>query len=313
MKDKISNFPIMFFAVILGLGGLGVAYAKLNEIFELSQMVGMLIKYFVTAIFALICLLYGAKIMINFAAVKAEFAHVIKINFFAAFPISMLLLAILWRDTPAIYALFFYGGSAILTFLTFWVVSFWINRNLEIKHSNPAWFIPIVGNLIVVIAANATKMWLWYYFSLAIFFYVVLFAIIFYRILFHDQLPQKFMPTLFILIAPPAIGFLDIVKLTGEMGVFAMILLNLGLFFTFLVIFMYKNFVKLKFFLSWWAFTFPTAAICVAVLRAYEISRNDIFAIFGIVFFAILCVMIAIIGTATIKNILRGEICKPEM
>ena len=45
MKDKISNFPIMFFAVILGLGGLGVAYAKLSEIFELSQMVGMLIKY----------------------------------------------------------------------------------------------------------------------------------------------------------------------------------------------------------------------------------------------------------------------------
>ena len=175
MKDKISNFPIMFFAVILGLGGLGVAYAKLNEIFELSQIVGLIIKYFVTAIFALICLLYGTKIMRNFAAVKAEFAHVIKINFFAAFPISMLLLSMLWRDTPLIYALFFYAGTAILTILTLYVVSFWINRNLEIKHSNPAWFIPIVGNLLVIIAANAPKMWLWYYFSLAIFFYVVLF------------------------------------------------------------------------------------------------------------------------------------------
>ncbi|WP_258442929.1 hypothetical protein [Helicobacter sp. 16-1353] len=137
---------------------------------------------------------------------------------------------------------------------------------------------------------------------------MVLFSIIFYRILFHDQMPAKFMPTLFIMIAPPAVGFLDYFRLTNSLDALALSLLNLSIFFSFLVIFMYRNFLKLKFFLSWWAFTFPTAAASIAFFKAYNITNSTFFATLAIGAFIILILMIFFISLHTIKNILNGAI-----
>lgn len=310
--NKISNFPIMFFAVIMGLGGLNIAYEKLNSVLDISQIIFDILRILTSGIFVVICGIYLMKMLKFNQNVRSEFTNVDKIDFFAAIPISLLLLAILWSDTPILHDLLFYSGTAILTFMTFYVISFWINKNIEIKHSNPAWFIPIVGNSIVIIAAERVEAWLWYYFSVAIFFYFILFGIIFYRILFHDQLASKFMPTLFIMIAPPAIGFLDVVKLEG-FNSFAVILLNLAIFFGLLVIFMYKNFLKLKFFLSWWAFIFPTAALSIACLKAYEITQDAFFLYLGEFIFVLLCVMTAFISYHTLKNIKNGSIFAPEI
>ncbi|WP_256365486.1 SLAC1 anion channel family protein [Campylobacter iguaniorum] len=301
----------MFFAVIMGLGGFGLAYKKIAEIFQIPTYSFEILRLFITLLFFIILGIYIIKSFTNFQNVKEEFAHQIKINFFATIPISLMLLSALWSGN-FIADLFFYPGIVLQTYLTFYVIAFWINNNLEIKHSNPAWFIPIVGNLVVIVGVEQPAIWLWYYFSLGIFFWIILFSIIFYRILFHDQLASKFMPTLFIMIAPPAIAFLDYIKLTENFDIFAIILYNISIFFTFLVIFMYKNFIKLKFFLSWWAFTFPTAAMSLACFKVYDITKNDLFLWFSGVIFVLLAIMILFVGYHTIKNIISENICVAE-
>lgn len=309
---KLAHFPIMLFAVIMGLGGLTLAYERLNLTLGLAGFIFEILRFITTAVFVVISAFYGAKIVKFKEQVKKEFSHPIKINFFAAFSISLFLLASMWREIWALHTAFFYCGLAFQTFITLYVVSFWINENQLIAHSNPAWFIPIVGNLIVPLAsAQPSEAW-WYYFSVGLFFWLVLFAIIFYRILFHDQLAQKFMPTLFIVIAPPAIAFLDYIKLGGEFDAFARILLNLTLFFALLIVFMWRNFLKLKFYLSWWAFTFPTAAASMAFLRAYEISGVKFYLFFGIAAFTALVFFITVVGFYTVKAIKNGEICTAE-
>mgnify|MGYP002740021114 CR=1 FL=1 len=140
----------------------------------------------------------------------------------------------------------------------------------------------------------------------------MLFAVLFYRIIFHDQMPQKFIPTLFIVIAPPAMAFLDYVKLTGGFDATAKIMLYVTLFFALLILFMFKSFLRLKFFLSWWAFTFPTAAASIAFLRAFEFNGIKFFLFAGAAGFAILCIFIGIVGFYTVKAMRRGEICVPE-
>lgn len=310
--NKISNFPIMFYAVVMGLGGLCVAYESLNKLLKLSQSVGFVLNAFISVVFAFISFIYVIKIIKFPNEVRAELNHPIKINFFAAFAISLLLLAIVFKNNASAHFGLFYTGLVAQTFMSFYVVASWINRNLEIKHSNPAWFIPIVGNLLVITAAQGKDFYLWFYFSFALFFYIVLFSIIFYRILFCDQLPAKFMPTLFIFIAPPSVAFIDYIKLTGNFNEFSMFLLSLAIFFGILVLFMYKNFLKLKFFLSWWAFTFPTAALCIALVKAYELTGHKGFLWGGLAAFIGLCALITSVAFYTIKSIKNNDICVAE-
>jgi tellurite resistance protein len=196
-------------------------------------------------------------------------------------------------------------------FLTFYTIKYWINNNLEIQHSNPAWFIPIVGNIIVPIVGKGFvgDSILYFFFSIGIFFWIVLFAIILNRIIFHNQFAPKFMPTLFILIAPPAIGFISYIKLEGNLDFFAHMLYSLGLFFTILVFVMYKNYIKIKFFISWWAFTFPMAAISLATILMFELTNNWIYAMLSYFLAMVTIFVVFLVAKETIIHMFKKEIC----
>jgi len=55
----------------------------------------------------------------------------------------------------------------------------------------------------------------WFFFSVGLIMWAVMFTIIMNRIIFHNPLPQKLMPTLFILIAPPAVALISLTILNN--------------------------------------------------------------------------------------------------
>jgi tellurite resistance protein len=140
----------------------------------------------------------------------------------------------------------------------------------------------------------------------------VLFAIIFYRVLFHNPLPGKLMPTFFILIAPPAVGFIAYMKLTGELDAFGRILYYSGLFLTLLLLTQAKRFSRLQFFLSWWAYSFPLAAITVATLVMYQKTAIPTFAALGLIFLGLLTIIVLFLLYKTFRAIGHHKICRPE-
>ena len=116
----------------------------------------------------------------------------------------------------------------------------------------------------------------------------------------------------FISIAPPAIGFISYIKLTGNLDFFAQILFSLALFFTILVAFMYKNFVKIKFFISWWAFTFPLAAVTLSSILMYELTKKDFYMFLSYTLAMITTLIVILVAVATIKHMAKKEICIME-
>ena len=306
-QSKIKSLPIMLFAGTMGLGGLCVAYKKLSEIFDLPGEIFSVLRALDCTVFCLLSAFYFFKLLKFKEEVKAEFSHPIKINFFGGFIISLFLLALAYKDAPRLYYSLFYAALGLQTIFTLYVISFWIDEKFDIAMLNPAWFIPVVGNLLIPIIAEKSQA-IWYYFSLGLFFWIILFAVIFYRLVFFDKLADKFVPTLVITLAPPAMAFLGYVKLTEQFDAFAAILLNINVFFAALILFSYKRFIKLKFALSWWAFTFPTAASSIAFLKAYEITQSDFYLVLGVGAFAALVASILIVGFLTIKSIINGEI-----
>ena len=297
--NKIQNFPIMLFTTIMGLGGLSM------DIFYIFGA-GFLFESFrfvTAALFALLFICYGLKILLFRNSVKAELHHPIKINFFPAFSISLLLLAALFSEFSGVSKALFYTGVASQSIITLYVISAWISRDINIEHSNPAWFIPVAANLLIPALVPFDAPWTWFYFSFALFFYMVIFTLLFYRLIFHPSLESKFIPTLFIFIAPPSVAFLGYEKL-ARFDNFALILLNIAIFFALLLCFMYKKFLRLKFALSWWAFTFPLATFCLALLKSAHLG--DFFAYASLAVFGALCVFVFLCLVGTIKSVVKG-------
>lgn len=297
--NKIQNFPIMLFTTIMGLGGLSM------DIFYIfgAGLLFEIFRAFSAAVFCVLFVCYGAKVLLFRSFVKAELHHPIKINFFAAFSISLLLLGALFAEFSGASKALFYTGVAAQSVITLYVISAWISRDINIEHSNPAWFIPVVANLLIPALVPFHAPWVWFYFSFALFFYVVIFTLLFYRLIFHPSLESKFIPTLFIFIAPPAVAFLGYERLVGFDN-FALILLNIAIFFALLLCFMYKKFLRLKFALSWWAFTFPLATFCLALLKSAHLDRLFYFAGLGV--FGALCVFVFLCLLGTIKSVIKG-------
>ncbi len=314
-QNRLKYFPVMMFAIVMGLAGLTIVYQKAEEFFGISSSIGNSLVVLVSVIFIIITLVYIVKIILYPSMVKSEFKHPVRINFFAAIAISSLLVSIVYHPinhTVAYYL--FLIGTVLQTFFTFYTISFWINNNLELHHSNPAWFIPIVGNVLVPVAGSDMLdiHYLTYYFAVGIFFWIILTAILINRIIFHHQLVGKFMPTLFIFVAPPSIGFIAYVKMFGQFDLFGGILYNLAIFFTLLLFFMYKNFLGLKFFISWWAFTFPLTAVTISSMLAYKITKLVLYKYFALLFMIVATVVITIVALSTIKYMVLGEICIDE-
>ena len=314
-SSRLKFFPIMMYAIVMGLGGLTITYQKASLWLNFPFIIGEVLMYITTAVFLFVSYMYIRKYLKYRVAVIHEFSHPIRINFFAAISISMLMLAIIYKEnTIFLSAIFWYPATLLHFYLTMHTISFWINKNQELDHSNPAWFIPIVGNVLIPVGGVGFVDLgvLIYFFSVGIFFWIILFAVILNRIIFHNQIAVKFMPTLFILIAPPAVGFIAYFKMFEVIDTFAYVLFSLALFFTFLVAFMYKNFIKIKFFISWWAFVFPVAAMAISSMLMYHQSGSVFLLIFSYVMIATLSVIVIIVGYQTLLHVKKNEICIQE-
>lgn len=314
-KNRIKFFPIMMYATVMGMSGLTIMYQKAALWLGFPSMIGFTLMALTTLLFVVVSAVYITKYLKYAMAVKKEFSHPVRINFFAAVSISMLMLAIIYKEHyPSIAALFWYPGTLLHFYLTMYTISFWINHNQELDHSNPAWFIPIVGNVLVPVAGVgfASQGILMYFFSSGIFFWVILFAILLNRIIFHHQLANKFMPTMFILIAPPAVGFIAYFKMFEVVDTFATILFNLALFFTLLIAFMFRNFVKIKFFISWWAFVFPLAAMAISSMLMYHQTHDVPLLVLSYVMVVVTTLVIGVVIYQTLLHMQKGEICVQE-
>lgn len=314
-KNRLKFFPIMMYAVVMGLSGLTITYQKAALWLGFPAFLGEMFMVLTTAVFIAVSFVYTKKFFTYKVAVMSEFSHPVRINFFAAISISMLMLAIIYKESfPTLSAIFWYPGTFLHFYLTMHTIAFWINKNQQLDHSNPAWFIPIVGNVLVPVAGVGfvdTGLLL-YFFSVGMFFWIILFAVLLNRIIFHHQLAIKFMPTLFILIAPPAVGFIAYFKMFGVIDTFALFLFNLALFFTLLVLFMYKNFIRIKFFISWWAFVFPIAAMAISSMLMYHERGSLFLQLLSYVMLSATTIIVAIVTYQTILHMKKGEICIQE-
>jgi tellurite resistance protein len=301
---ELERFPISAFSVVMGLGGFALALRAADDHLALPVAgFGFAVTILTSAVFLVLAALYGLKLARFRAAVAAEWAHPAKLSFFPTLSIGLILLSAAWLPyAPGLARALILAGASLQLVLTVAVLSAWLYQTtFEIQHSSPAWFIPLVGNALVPIpgATLLSAETAWFFFSVGMVFWMMMFAILLNRLIFHSPLPDKLVPTFFIFIAPPSVGFIAYLGLVGELDAFARVLYHTALFLTLLMLVQLPRFTRVVFGLSWWAYSFPLAAVTVASTLMFARTGLPLFRLVAIGLLALLAVLVAVLLVRT--------------
>lgn len=309
-------FPIALFASVMGVSGVAISIRLMENIYGQGHLFSTIFITLATVMFIINISMLMYRLLHFKEDVKQDFNHPVKMNFFGAISISLLLLAVLYYDISAGFSFVIWLLGAILQVsITLIILSKLIwEKEFQFPQFNPAWFIPIVGNIVVPLAGvyHADAFVNWIFFSIGVIFSIIYFAIFIIRVFFYPALPVKLMPTFFILLAPPGIGFVSYVKLVGEVDVFAYILYGFVFFLGLLFIYQIKRFITIPFFISWWAFLFPSAAATNATIYLYVETGQSLLIYLIYVQMAGLLALVIFLLAKTIGLKRKGMLCVKE-
>lgn len=316
-SSRLKFMPVSFFAIVMGCFGLTLAWQKAAEVLAISAAFSQLLLIVCLLLFGLITAAYLMKAMLYRPQVVAEFYHPVKLSFFPAFSIGLILSSVaLLSYAEGIALVLWVVGSSLQFLFTLSVLTRWIHHpDFTVGHSTPAWFIPVVGNILVPVAGvqlGFTEL-SWLFFSLGLVFWLVLKTLIFNRLIFHDPLPEKLLPTLFIFIAPPAVGFLSYMQLNeGVLDNFARILFYIAAFMVILLLVQVKRFSVIRFYMSWWAYSFPLAAFTIASLLMYQHTGLVFFYYLGWLALISVTLVVLLLAVKTLKGVISGAVFEAD-
>jgi tellurite resistance protein len=312
---RFDYLPVALFGSVMGLTGLSVAWRLAAARYGLPALVADAIGWGALLTFLALALAYGAKAVTAWPAVTAEFRHPIAGNLFGTVLISLLLLPFVLHDlSPALAAAAWIVGTGGMALFAVLIVSRWMGSRQQLAHATPAWMVPVVGLLDIPLAAPAlglphTQTLAMAALSIGLFFAGPLFTLVFARLVFEEPLPPAQRPTLMILVAPFAVGFSSYTATFGRIDAFAEALFLVGLFMFVVLLGRLRDLPRCcPFRVSWWAVSFPLAAMAVAALRYAEHVRAVPADILALALLALATAGIAALATRTLVGIARGEL-----
>jgi len=311
--NRLENFSISFLAICLGLIGFTLAWQKAEEIFELPFVISNYLLYFSIAVMGFVIITYLIKLVKYPESVKKEFHHPIKLNFFPILAKLFLITSLIYLSiNMSVSKYLWWGGVIVQSIFTIVIMSAWIrHEKYKIDHLNPSWFIPVVGSIIVPIAGiqHFSPDLSWFFFSIGFFWWLILTVLVFNRIIFHNPIQKKLIPTLSILFAPPVIGFIALTKLMGGLNVFGNLLFYFGAFIFILILFQIKMFAKLDFAIPWWAYSFPLDALAIGTLLMYHATGYAFYKYSAWFVFVLLNLVIILLIVKTSKAVKQKLLC----
>ncbi|MFI7547426.1 SLAC1 anion channel family protein [Actinoplanes sp. NPDC049599] len=312
----LAHLPVSVFATVMGLGGTALVWRRAAGTFAISPLPGRILAWTALSAFAVTGTAYAAKAFRHPDAVRREWRHPVMLAFTATIPVSAIILAAALLDASRpLSAILWWAGSLTQLVLTLHVLRVWIgDPRFEPGHVHPAWFIPVVGNLVVPLAGttHAPVEVSWFFFAVGVGYWLALLPVILNRLFLHGPLPPRLAPTLAILIAPPAVAYLSWLHLGGAVtDPAARILLHLATFQALLLAVQAGRLSRLPFALSAWAYTFPLAALTAALLAAAHAGMSG-YRPAAALALGVVSVLTAGLTARTLLAARRGDLSRPE-
>jgi tellurite resistance protein len=250
------------------------------------------------------------KILFNREHFTAEFQHPTQIAFVGAVPISMEVLAVAFvNHHPSLAEVLLLIGMPLQLLVLASMVRRWlVGEKIAPESITPAWFIPCVGGILVPLSGpqlgyHAVA---WFFLCIGLLLWFFLMPILLARLIFVGPLPPPAQPSLLILLPPPALGMVSYVTMSGQLDVFAISLFTLMLFIAIILLSLTRSLTRSSFNMSWWAFSFPTAACSGSC--SFMALQTGAPAAQGLAIAALLICSVVILGLLLKTIIAIGEI-----
>jgi tellurite resistance protein len=309
---SIRHLPVNLFASVMGLSGLALAWRLAHRNLDVPAFIGEAIGTLAVAVFVLMAAGYLIKLAKHPEAVRAEFHHPVGGNFFGTIAISLLLLSSLIDPYSAstAQALWSLGGLGAFA-LAYIAASRLLKGQLESALVMPAWLLSGVATLDIAVTGRdmpmawAPEMTL-IAGALGALLAPVLFVMIVSRLVHREPMAPGVTPSLMMLVAPFAVGFLAYGNIVG-IDRFAAALFYFGLFL-FLVIAPKVFRPSIAFSPAWWGISFPIAALASAALKYAHHAGGLPLQILSIVLLGALSVALAVLFVRTVAIVLNGRL-----
>jgi tellurite resistance protein len=312
-----------WFSLVLGTGGLALAWHAA------TPLLGDWATGAALVIGAVAVLLFGVLAVASLwrwhrfpAALADDLNHPVRHAFAAALPIALMLLATLFVQLRMALPLargLWWAGSLLQWWTTLWVMGRWLGPgggpgNTPLWPSiTPVLLMPVVGNVMAPLAGVALGHGTWAIaqFGIGVFFWPVLVGLIVARRLNHGPLPDRLLPTYFVLLAPPALVGSGLLAMDAPLPV-VQALWGVGLFTLMWVGAQAQRMVGQPFALPFWAASFPLTAWTALTFKLGGAQNGGALSTMGVLLLATSTLVVLGLGLATYRGLRNGTLLAPE-
>ncbi|XP_009765224.1 guard cell S-type anion channel SLAC1 [Nicotiana sylvestris] len=278
----LLRFPIGCFGICLGLSSQAILWRSLalspaTKFLHVPLFINFVIWLLGVGILVAVFTTYMFKCALYFEAIRREYSHPVRVNFFFAPWIVCMFLAIgtppkIARDTlhPAIWCVFI----APIFFLNLKIYGQWLSggkRRLS-KVANPSSHLSVIGNFVGAILAakvgwKEPGKFLW---AIGFAHYLVVFVTLYQRLPTSEALPKELHPVYSMFIATPAAASIAWGAIYDEFDGLARTCYFISLFL-YLSLVVRPNFFRgFRFSVAWWSYTFPMTTVSIATIKYAE-------------------------------------------
>jgi tellurite resistance protein len=308
-----------WYAVPMGLSGLALAWHRAAPLMgDMAGALAMVLGALAALVFA---------VLLGFTAMRAQRhpeawlddrRHPVRHAFIATLPVAAVLLAtvaVAVTGPSALADALWWVGTSSLLGVTLWVLARWFQPAAQGGVSwaaiTPALFIPVVGNVLAPLAGVPLghASWAAAQFGIGLVLWPLVLGLLLTRWLVQGPLPERLLPTLFILIAPPAVIGNALLSLGapvllawGAWGMAAFTLLWVGS--------QARRIIALPFGMTHWALLFPLAALTALTLRLAE--PGGLLAVLGPLLLALSSLLALVLTLGTVRGLREGHLLAPE-
>lgn len=309
-KSWFEKIPVALFPSAMGTAGLGLAWRKASSLFEIEAYLGEMIAGFSLLVFSYLLVAQLLRLVYARADLNREWSDPSSSSLFATITICGALGAVVLLPYNPVFAEMVWLPSVIMQLFIFLsLLGRWITAQTDINSVSLTWLFPITGNAVMVIAGVPLgyRDLSWFLLTITIIFWLAFLPLFLQKLMFAAQkIPPAAAPSFMILVSTPAIIAIALFTINEGPDITFTIATFSSLFFGIVAIWLWKWLFEAPFSRSWWAFTFPLAALSSALLRHYEHTKTYSALVLACIVLAIATFAVFTVWTLNIRALISS-------